>query len=160
MMARVLMHPPVVKVVDVLEDGGTVGPFTVIHLPGHTPGSVAFYHKGRSLLFTGDALIVNRAGKLSLSKSGFTYDPEGAAMSLAKLAGLSVSAVLPGHGTPITEDATEKLAETVERLTHPLPPSSPTLIGPEGRPEVHPGDPGWKEGQAFKWNNTRPPRSS
>jgi glyoxylase-like metal-dependent hydrolase (beta-lactamase superfamily II) len=159
-IARVLMHPVPVKVANVLEDGSTIGPFTTIYLPGHTPGSVAFYHKARSLLFTGDALIVSHAGRLCLSRSSYTYDPEGAAMSLGKLAGLSVSAIMPGHGSPITEGATEKLAEVVEKVTHPLPSPSPTLIGPEGRPEIHPGSPGWKEGQAFKWNNTRPPRSS
>jgi glyoxylase-like metal-dependent hydrolase (beta-lactamase superfamily II) len=159
LIARVLTHPANVKVARGLEDGDTIGPFAVIHLPGHTPGSVAFYHKGRSLLFTGDALIVSRAGNLTLSRPGYSYDPEGAAASLSKLSGLSVSAIMPGHGSLISEGATERLAETVERLTHPLPSPSPTLIGPEGRPEVHPGSPGWKEGQAFKWNNTRPPRS-
>jgi glyoxylase-like metal-dependent hydrolase (beta-lactamase superfamily II) len=28
-----------------LEDGDAIGPFTVLHLPGHTPGSAGFYLK-------------------------------------------------------------------------------------------------------------------
>jgi len=49
-----------------LAEGDTVGPFTVLHLPGHTPGSVAFWDKAAGLLFTGDTLFRNGYGRTDL----------------------------------------------------------------------------------------------
>ena len=37
-----------------LEEGDIIGPFTVLHLPGHTPGSAAFWDKKEGIIFTGD----------------------------------------------------------------------------------------------------------
>ncbi len=145
LFVRILFHPHKVQVNTKLEDGTTVGPFTVYHLPGHTPGSVAFYHKARGLLFTGDALVTSPSGRLALSKPSTSYDPEAAARSLRKLTGLKVEAVFPGHGAPITKDAGESLRSAIDRLTRPKVVASPTLFGPEGRPELHPGTPGWGE---------------
>jgi glyoxylase-like metal-dependent hydrolase (beta-lactamase superfamily II) len=146
LFVRVLFKRHKVKAENSLSDGSTVGPFTVIHLPGHTPGSVAYYHKARSLLFTGDALITGHSGRLNLSKPSYNYDYQGATASLVKLSGLTPSAILPGHGAPVVAGATKALAEAIQRLTMKKVLPSPTFFGPEGRPEVHPGTPGWKEG--------------
>lgn len=145
-LMRVLFHRHPVKVDNLVEDGATVGPFTVYHLPGHTPGSIAFFHKARGLLFTGDALIVGRSGKLNISKPSYCYDPQGAVTSLKRLSSLTgVNAILTGHGGWVTEGAQEALSETIERLNTPKALHSPTFFGPEGRPELHPGTPGWRE---------------
>jgi glyoxylase-like metal-dependent hydrolase (beta-lactamase superfamily II) len=142
-MARMMRTVPV-KVENVLEDGQTVGPFTVIHLPGHTPGTVAFLNKARGLLFTGDALVTGKSGKLALSRRMFNYDQEGAAASLRKLMDVKPTAVFPGHGAVVVDNAADALQEVVKRLTSPPEPYYPTTFGPEGRPELHPGLPGWK----------------
>jgi glyoxylase-like metal-dependent hydrolase (beta-lactamase superfamily II) len=43
-----------------LEEGDAAGPFRVLHLPGHSPGSVGFLLEKEKLLFSGDTLF--RAG--------------------------------------------------------------------------------------------------
>jgi len=50
-----------------LEDGMQIGPFTVIHTPGHTPGSVSFWDKEEGVLFTGDTLFENGRGRTDLA---------------------------------------------------------------------------------------------
>lgn len=40
-----------------LEDGDSVFDFTVIHTPGHTPGSICLYSKERNVLISGDTLF-------------------------------------------------------------------------------------------------------
>ncbi len=141
-----LMRKPAVKVANILQNGDTVGPFTVFHVPGHTPGSVAYFHKARGLLFTGDSLIVGKRGQPTLSRRNFSYDAEEAAVSMRKFAGLTIEALLPGHGEPITKGASEQLASAVERLGKVETKEDKTFFGPDGRPEIHPGMPGWREG--------------
>ncbi len=141
-----LLRRPAVTVSNVVREGATVGPFEVIHVPGHTPGSVAYYHKAKGLLFTGDALMRGNHGTLSLPRRSYSYDPEAAAASLAKFARLNVRGIFPGHGAPILEDASIQLRAAIERQGKIEVPVDHTLFGPEGRPEMHPGMPGWKEG--------------
>lgn len=71
--------------------------FTVLHVPGHAPGHVAFF--GHGLLFSGDLLFAGSIGRTDLPLS------DGAAMqrSLARVATLpSDTLVLPGHGPETT----------------------------------------------------------
>jgi glyoxylase-like metal-dependent hydrolase (beta-lactamase superfamily II) len=49
-----------------LSEGDTIGPFRVLHLPGHTPGSVAFYDEGAKILFSGDTLFRSGYGRTDL----------------------------------------------------------------------------------------------
>ena len=74
----------------------------VIHLPGHTPGSVAIHVPAVDAIFLGDAFTTRSVltGKEGLQAGPFTLDPEGAKASLAKLEGLEATWVLPGHGEP------------------------------------------------------------
>ena len=39
------------------EEGDSIGPFRVLQLPGHTPGSVGFYDEKAGVLFSGDTLF-------------------------------------------------------------------------------------------------------
>jgi len=69
----------------------------VMHLPGHTPGSVAFYCPG--IAFTGDVLFRGAVGRTDLPLS----DPEAMEASLRRLAELPPDTVVyPGHGPPTT----------------------------------------------------------
>ncbi|MHB9294571.1 MBL fold metallo-hydrolase [Pillotina sp. SPG140] len=45
-----------------LQDGETVGPFKVLSVPGHTPGSIALYDEEAEILFTGDTLFKDGVG--------------------------------------------------------------------------------------------------
>jgi glyoxylase-like metal-dependent hydrolase (beta-lactamase superfamily II) len=49
-----------------LNEGDTIGPFTVLHLPGHTPGSIALWDKKAQVMFTGDVLFCGGYGRTDL----------------------------------------------------------------------------------------------
>ncbi|MDR0389033.1 MAG: MBL fold metallo-hydrolase [Spirochaetaceae bacterium] len=87
-----------------LEDGDRIGPFTVIHLPGHSPGSIGFYDEARDLIFDGDVLFQNGIGRTDLP--GGNWDEM--LQSLKKLFTLNgKTRVYPGHG-PATTLADER----------------------------------------------------
>ncbi len=84
-----------------LEDGQTVvigkASFVVIHLPGHSPGSVGFH--GHGTLFSGDTLFSEGVGRTDLP-GGSRKDLEHSIRT--KLYALPPKTlVLPGHG-PLT----------------------------------------------------------
>jgi glyoxylase-like metal-dependent hydrolase (beta-lactamase superfamily II) len=93
--------------VGALDSGTTLdvpGALRVIHVPGHTPGSVAFHAPGHDALFAGDALstigVINeRRGPQIVA---FGADPDAALASLANLESLEAHWLLPGHGSPWT----------------------------------------------------------
>jgi glyoxylase-like metal-dependent hydrolase (beta-lactamase superfamily II) len=83
-------------------DGGLA-----VAVPGHTPGSVAFYLPRHRVLFAGDAVVRGPDGKLI---SGiFNVDRDQAAASLRRLAGLDVEVACFGHGEPAAEGAGAEL---------------------------------------------------
>jgi len=49
-----------------LNEGDTLGPFTVLHLPGHTPGSIALWDEEAGVMFTGDTLFCGGYGRTDL----------------------------------------------------------------------------------------------
>jgi len=50
----------------ILAEGDTIGPFTVLHLPGHTPGSIGLWDKEAGILFSGDTLFCGNYGRTDL----------------------------------------------------------------------------------------------
>ncbi|MBI5274781.1 MAG: MBL fold metallo-hydrolase [Chlamydiales bacterium] len=86
--------------------------FTVIHTPGHSPGSVCFYAKQEHLLISGDTLFAGSIGSLSLP----TSNPEEMWKSLEKIAILPADTkVVPGHGemTKIGKESWLKAAKEI-----------------------------------------------
>ncbi|HUF52739.1 MAG TPA: MBL fold metallo-hydrolase [Dehalococcoidia bacterium] len=85
----------------------------VVHVPGHTPGSIVIHVPSRGLLFTGDA-----AASLGtrVIVGVFNADPDGARQSFVKLAGLEVEASCFGHGPAMTSGAGETFRRLAERL--------------------------------------------
>ena len=77
--------------------------FTVLHTPGHTPGSVCF-RCGHSL-FAGDTLFAGSCGRTDLP-GGSWQDMTKSLRRLAALEGDLV--VYPGHGASTTLDAERK----------------------------------------------------
>jgi glyoxylase-like metal-dependent hydrolase (beta-lactamase superfamily II) len=106
------VHPAPVAVT--LKDGDRVGPLTVIHTPGHTPGEVVFYHPARKILFSGDA-TVEREGHLVLPATRFASNLDQAVRSLSRVRELDVQVLLPGHGHPITKNANSLLDDLARR---------------------------------------------
>lgn len=94
-----------IKVVETFTDGATLdlpGSPHIIHMPGHTPGSVAIHVPSVDAVFVGDALTTGHVltGATGPQPAPFTVDPTLALESLAKVEALPATWVLPGHGAP------------------------------------------------------------
>jgi len=70
----------------------------VLHVPGHTDDSTAFYHAGSRTLIAGDA-VLSAGGQAWLTPE--TVDAAAAARSAQRMRALSVEHLLPGHGLPV-----------------------------------------------------------
>jgi glyoxylase-like metal-dependent hydrolase (beta-lactamase superfamily II) len=82
-----------------LAEGETICGLQVLHVPGHTPGSVAFLDKENAALFSGDTLFNNGYGRTDLPGGSSAQ----LAASLARLFTLdSTITVYPGHDTLTT----------------------------------------------------------
>ncbi|MBV9470008.1 MAG: MBL fold metallo-hydrolase [Abitibacteriaceae bacterium] len=107
-----------------LSDNDTIdtpaGTWRVVHTPGHTPGHIAYFRESDRTLISGDALLnilpfIRKPG-LSLAQPVFTSDLAQARQSAHKLAALSPRILLPGHGSPLSNDTTARIAAFVARL--------------------------------------------
>jgi glyoxylase-like metal-dependent hydrolase (beta-lactamase superfamily II) len=98
-----------------VEDGDRVFDLTIVATPGHTRGHVCVLDPVAKLLVAGDALN-NRTGTLAGSSPQNTDDPEAAKASVIKLAGLSFETLLFGHGEPIENGASERVAQLAASL--------------------------------------------
>jgi len=96
-----------------LAEGQRVGPFTVVGLPGKSPGEIALHCPRRRLLVVGDAIIGNPPGRLSLLRERVMDDPPRLRASVAGLLGLELETILVGDGVPVLHDAAALLRELV-----------------------------------------------
>jgi glyoxylase-like metal-dependent hydrolase (beta-lactamase superfamily II) len=100
-----------------LEDGDTVGSFTVYDTPGHTPGHVSYVSETLSTAMLGD-VVVERGGQFHPSVWLLNYDTEAVARSVRTLVErappFDVAGI--GHGTPFEHDGSDRLADVVERV--------------------------------------------
>ena len=95
--AKLAAHPADLPEADIaLEDGDCLnigqGEVSILHTPGHTPGSITLHLPGA--LITGDTLFVTRVGRADLAGS----DPQALYHSLQRLAAFpDETVVYPGH---------------------------------------------------------------
>ncbi len=98
-----------------------------VHVPGHTPGSVAFFRPRDRMLISGDALLTVDLTSLGGLLAGrarlapplrFTdWDRTATEESIAALARLRPAAILPGHGRPLVgAEVASRLTAFAERL--------------------------------------------
>jgi len=80
-----------------LAAGDQFGSFTVLGVPGKSPGEIALHSPRRRILIVGDAVIGNPPGKLSLLREKVMDDPPLLRASVAALAALEVEVLLPGR---------------------------------------------------------------
>lgn len=90
---------------DVVDLGDRV--FHVLHLPGHSPGSIALYERETGLLFSGDVIYDG-----ALLDNLFHSSPEQLAHSLRRLKELPVSTVHGGHYVSFGRD---RMVELINR---------------------------------------------
>ncbi|MGC8586436.1 MAG: MBL fold metallo-hydrolase [Candidatus Micrarchaeia archaeon] len=100
-----------------LNDNDAIGEFSVISMPGHTEGSVAFYHIPSKSLFIGDTLNTEQ-GFLALPAERYNLSTEMVKNSLKDFAssGIVFNNLFPGHGEPIIGNAQSKVEEFVKTL--------------------------------------------
>lgn len=120
LLMRLFVRTRPAPVATELRDGDRVGPLTVVHVPGHTPGEVAFYHPERKIMFSGDS-VVERGGRLTLPAPNFAADLAQAVRSLGRLRALDIEVLLPGHGTPVTKGVRDLLDDLVRRAPTEFP---------------------------------------
>ncbi len=100
-----------------LNDGDTVGSFTVYHTPGHTPGHVCYVSEERSLGLLGD-LVRESSGRFEPSPWLVSYDTDAVARSIRdfveRAPGFEIA--VPGHGVPFEEGGSAKLSELAATL--------------------------------------------
>ena len=96
-----------------LKLGARAGPFSVVGVPGKSPGEIALHDPTRRLLVVGDAVIGNPPGQLSLLPEGVMDDPARLRTSVRALLDLDFDAVIVGDGVPILEGGRERLGELV-----------------------------------------------
>jgi len=83
-----------------LKDGDTISGLHVVHVPGHTSGSIALY-RADGVVFSGDALLADNAGHLVFPASTLALNPAAASASAEKIVSLGFATLLPGHGQPV-----------------------------------------------------------
>jgi glyoxylase-like metal-dependent hydrolase (beta-lactamase superfamily II) len=96
-----------------LEVGARVGPFTVVGVPGKSPGEIALHDPARRMLVVGDAVIGDPPGRLSLLRERVLDDPARLRASVRSLLDLDFDTLLVGDGAPIRTGARERLRELV-----------------------------------------------
>jgi hydroxyacylglutathione hydrolase len=99
-----------VQVDVMLKDKDNIGDYRVIHIPGHTPGSICLFNPKNKVLFVGDSMRY-RKDRVEGPVARFSSNPEQVRESLLKLRELDVKVMLSGHSPPLTEDTSEKLSE-------------------------------------------------
>jgi hydroxyacylglutathione hydrolase len=101
-----------------LHEGDEVAGFTVLDVPGHSPGHVAYWRESDRTLVAGDVLnnMDVRTGIPGLHepRKEFTTDPPLNRESARRLAALEPALVCFGHGAPLRD--TRKLVEFVDSL--------------------------------------------
>jgi hydroxyacylglutathione hydrolase len=90
-----------------LHEGDEIAGFTVLDVPGHSPGHLAYWREGDRTLICGDVLFnlslpTLRPG-LREPYASFTPDPARNRESARRLAELPPDLILFGHGPPLRD---------------------------------------------------------
>lgn len=101
-----LWHYEPVKPDILVEQGSRIGLWQIIHTPGHTAGSLCIYLPGK-ILIAGDTLRTNNKAKPRPISRRICLDLHQVRQSLLKISALDYEVLLPGHGAPILQDASQ-----------------------------------------------------
>lgn len=106
-------HPP--REVDYfIHEGDQIGPLTVVHTPGHSPGHLAFWWAEKKALFVGDAIVT--WPRFELGWRGFLLNPSQHRASIRRLAEFDAQVMCTGHGDPIAAGAGEQIRAALPQL--------------------------------------------
>lgn len=110
-------HPPVAD--QLLQEGDVLGGWTVLHTPGHTPGSISLVRD--EVAVVGD-LVVCRRGRLLPNVRYLSTDWSQQLASVRRLTETGARKVLPGHYSPCTNP--HGLSALRARLDQTTPPDT------------------------------------
>ncbi len=82
-----------------LVDGDVVGGLRVVHVPGHTAGSIALV-RDDGAVFSGDTLLADKHGNVLPPDPRLAEDRDLVAASAERIRALDPRPLLPGHGAP------------------------------------------------------------
>ena len=99
----------------ILNDNDKIGNLKVIHTPGHTPGSISLLDEERQLLFVGDALRT-KGKRVTGPSEEFSNNKAEAENSIGKIVSLKFDIMLPGHGEPLRQSASDVVKKFYESL--------------------------------------------
>ncbi|MEU0966143.1 MBL fold metallo-hydrolase [Streptomyces sp. NPDC005917] len=100
---------------DVLDFGGGA---RVVHVPGHTDGSIALHLPAYGVLFTGDAVAVSPVTR-SVILGVFNLDRARAVASFRRMAALQTDVACFGHGDPVSSNASQVLRKSADTYGPP-----------------------------------------
>lgn len=98
-----------------VKDGDVIdalGGLQVIHIPGHTPGSIALYQPERKIMFCGDIIFNER--KITLPPKFFNADTTQVQEAARRLVEYPIDIACVGHGEPILKDAGDRIREAIQ----------------------------------------------
>ena len=93
--------PPAHPVARRLREGDEVAGFTVLDVPGHSPGHIALWREDDRTLIAGDVFF--NLPRLGAPPGFLTVDPERNRASMRRLAELRPALALFGHGPPVRD---------------------------------------------------------
>jgi glyoxylase-like metal-dependent hydrolase (beta-lactamase superfamily II) len=97
-----------------VHDGDQIGPLTVVHTPGHSPGHLAFWWPEKKALFVGDAIVT--WPRFELGWRGFLLNPTQHRQSIRHLAEFDSQILCTGHGDPILKGASQQIRAALPQL--------------------------------------------
>jgi hydroxyacylglutathione hydrolase len=117
-VVRVALPTPAAPVDRGLREGDEVGGFTVLEVPGHSPGSLAFWREADRVLLCGDALtnmtLLPSRPRVRQLPHLLCNDAEATRTSAQRLAAFRPRLACFGHGPPLKDPGA--FAEGVARL--------------------------------------------
>jgi glyoxylase-like metal-dependent hydrolase (beta-lactamase superfamily II)/predicted ester cyclase len=110
-----------VQIAGTLSEGDEVAGFTVVHLPGHSPGMIGLWRESDRLALSSDAFYTldpqtGRKGPLRAPHAAFNQNSELTRSSMRKLADMEPAAAWPGHADPVIGDVAGQLRQAANAL--------------------------------------------
>lgn len=97
-----------------IHEGDQIGPLSVVHAPGHSPGHLTFWWAEKKVLFAGDAIVT--WPRLELGWRGFLLNPTQHRESIRRLAEFDTEVLCTGHGDPILNGAGNKIRALLPQI--------------------------------------------
>jgi glyoxylase-like metal-dependent hydrolase (beta-lactamase superfamily II) len=98
-ISRLLSFRPLVPDL-LLRDGDTIGGLEVMHVPGHTAGSLVLCRED-GVVFSGDALLSDKRGQVRPPNPRLALDRTQALASAERIKALPIRLLCTGHGAPV-----------------------------------------------------------